>query len=532
MISTIDMLIIVVYIAGLIYMGYRLGKDNENQEDYFLAGRSMPWLPIALSVAATMISANGFIGAPGWAYGSGVSPYMVNIGVPLAIFVVLYTTMPVMYNLKLTSIYEYVEMRLGVRTRMLTVIGFLANSIIQVSSMVFIPSLILQKFTGWSLTIVVPIVVVSAIIYTLLGGIKAVIWTDAIQMVVMWMGLIISIFLILDKTGLGFFETLTMANEAGKLTALNFTLDISVTNAFWATLIGGTIMWIRYFGFDQGQVQRVFTAKSMRGVKNSFMTSAFIMNVMYFLFMIVGVMLFVFYDGKAFETSNGIMIDFIMNHLPVGVVGLVVAGVFAAAMSSVDSLLNSMSTVYVKDIHERFFSKSKEEASLKMSMMISAVWGVIIIFVTILAFSGTTKSVLDVVGSYISYISGPMCGAFLLSLFTRKANDKGVATGVVIGFVLTYMISNALGVSWIWKPAIGFFVTFALGYLASMILPSDRSLEEIEEFTVQGARAKMIRENRTEEDGVSVLPLTMDKYTWAVLGFFLVQYVFLYMIAQ
>lgn len=532
MISTIDIIIIFGYILALLFMGWFLGKDNEDQEDYFLAGRSMPWLPISLSVAATMISANGFIGAPGWAYTSGISPYMVNIGVPLAVFFVMWLTMPVFYQLKLTSIYEYVEKRLGVSSRLLTVIGFFANSIIQISSMVFVPALIIQHFTGWSLAVVVPIVVLSAIVYTLLGGIKAVIWTDALQMCVMWIGLLATIFIILNKTGLGFFETMAEAQELGKLTALDFSLDISRTNAFWATLIGGTIMWIRYFGFDQGQVQRIFTAKSMAGVKKSFLTSAIVMNVMYFLFMIVGVMLMVFYSGKTFESANGVMIDFISHHMPVGLIGLTVAGVFAAAMSSVDSLLNSMSTVYVKDIHERFFSKTNEQASLRMSMMISAAWGFVIILVTLMAFSGTTKSILDVVGSYISYISGPMCGAFFLALFTYRANDKGVTLGVVIGFIITYLFGNYAGASWIWKPAVGMISTFGVGYLASMILTSKRKLEDIKTYTVLGMIEKLKAENHTMEDGVTLLPMKMDKYTWSLLGFFLIQYVILFIIGK
>lgn len=531
MISTVDTFIIGAYILGMMFIGWRLGKGNKSSEDYFLAGRSMPWLPIGLSVAATTISANGFVGGPGWAYSSGISPYMVQIGIPLAIFIILFTTIPVLYNLKLTSIYEYIEMRLGIGTRMLTVIGFLANSIIQISSMVFIPALILKTFTGWSLTVVVPIIVVSAIIYTLLGGIKAVIWTDAAQMLVMWCGIIFSIVIILKSVNMGFFETLAVAKKAGKLDAINFTFDISYTNSFWLTLFGGTVMWIRYFGFDQGQVQRILTAKSMKGVKKSFVISGFVMNILYFIFMLVGVLLFVFYKGKEFGNANSIMIDFITNQLPVGFIGLVVAGVFAAAMSSVDSLLNSMSTVFVKDIYERFFVKGETETSLKRSMLISAMWGIVIIIVTLLGFSGTTKSVLDVVGSYISYISGPMCGAFFLALFTTRANDKGTVTGVIIGFILTMIFGAYTNASWILKPAVGLATTFSIGYFASAVFKSDRKIEEIKEFTVIGQREKLISQNHTEEDGVSILPLRLDKYSWIILGFFFFQYIFLMLIA-
>lgn len=532
MISTIDALIIGIYIIGMMLIGWKLGKNNESSEDYFLAGRNMPWVPIAFSVAATTISANGFIGGPGWAYTSGISPYMVQVAIPLAIFIIMVTTIPVLYNLKLTSIYEYVEMRLGVRTRILAVIGFLANSIIQISSMVFIPSLILKTFTGWDLKIVVPIIVVSAIVYTLLGGIKAVIWTDFIQMIVMWCGLIISIVLILKSLNMGFFDTLAVAKGAGKLNAINFTFDISQTNGFWVTLIGGTVLWVRYFGFDQAQVQRILTAKSMKDVKKSFAISAFVTNIIYFAFMILGVFLFIFYKGREFDNANSIMIDFISNNLPVGVVGIILAGVFAAAMSSVDSLLNSMSTVFVKDIYERFFTKKRnKQTSLKESMIISLIWGIIIIIVTVLGFSGTTKSVLDVVGSYISYISGPMCAVFILGLFTEKANDKGTTLGTILGFIITILVGKKVIMSWILRPAVGFIITFILGYLFSLILKSDRKRKDIRKFTVLGQRKRLMEKCSSEENDLSVLPFKIDKYAWIVLGFFIFQYIFFIIIA-
>lgn len=529
MISVIDTLLIVTYILSMMVMGWYLGKGNETQEDYLLAGRSMPWLPIGLSIAATMISANGFIGAPGWAYTDGIKPYMVNIGVPLAIFIVMSTTAPVLYNLRITSVYEYVEKRFGIYTRLLTVLGFIINSIIQISSMVLIPSLILKTFTGWSLLVVVPIVVLTSIIYTLLGGIKAVIWTDAIQMVVMWFGVIISIYIMLNKMDLSLFDTISIAKESGRLNALDFSFNITATNGFYATLFGGTFMWIRYFGFDQGQVQRVLTAKSMKGVKNSFLLSAVVMNGIYFLFMVVGVMLSIFYKGRVFDSSNIIMVEFIKNELPIGVIGLVISGVFAAAMSSIDSLLNSLSTVYIKDIHERFFRKEADVTSLRSAMIISSVWGVIIIFVTLMAFSGTTKSVLDVVGGYISNISGPMCGAFILGMFTKRANDKGTALSIIISFISVVFIGKAVAISWIWKPAIGTLICVFVGYILSFVVGSDKSISDNYKFTVLGQRIRLLKDNSVDSNSI---PLKMDIYSALTLGLFFIQYVILWLLMK
>lgn len=252
------------------------------------------------------------------------------------------------------------------------------------------------------------------------------------------------------------------------------------------------------------------------------------MNLMYFLFLFVGGILFVFYQGQPFETSNEIMIGFILNELPVGVVGLIVAAVFAAAMSSVDSLLNSMTTVFTKDIYEKYVAKEKkQESSLKMTMTISAVLGVIIIFIVIVGFGGTVKSVIDVVGGYISYFAGPALGAFLLAIFTKKANDKGTGTGFLIGFVLGYIIAKTYGTSWLVNPAIGCTITFVCGYILSCVFKSNKSQESIEPYTVRGLKAKLMAEGKDNEDGVSVLPFKVDKYAVSLLVIFLAQYVIL-----
>jgi len=532
MISAIDTALIVVYILGVLVLGWYVGKSNKSADDYYLAGRSMGWWPIAISVAASMISANGFIGGPGWAYTSGIKPFMVNIGVPLAITFVMITSVPLFYNLKVTTVYEYVELRFGPKTRVISVVAFLANSIIQVSSMVFIPALFLQTLTGWDIALLIPIVVSTSVVYTLIGGIKADIWTDVIQFFVMWFALFLIIAIMLNGIGLGFFDSLKLAGQTGKLNAIDFSLDLKNTNAFWATLIGGTFMWVRYFGFDQVQIQRILTSKSIRGIKQSFFTSAVLMNTMYFIFMIVGVLLYVFYKGRAFANENGILIDFITNFLPVGAIGIVIAGLFAAAMSSIDSLLNSMSAVFVKDIYERFFAKDAAETTLKQSITISAIWALVIMFFTFIGFIGSTRSVLAVVGSYIAYISGPMCGVFFLALFTEKANDTGVATGIAVGFGLTLFIGIGSGISWIWMPAIGLVLTFSAGMLFSMLFPSPKTCEEIRPYTVLGQRRQIIASGKTREGDASLLPLEIDRYVLGTFSFFVFQYVFLAWLAN
>ncbi len=524
--SLIDSIIIIAYLALMLFIGYYVGKDNKDKDDYFLAGRSMPWIPIALSVAATMISANGFIGGPGWAYSDGMFPVMVNITTPLAIFFAISVTAPVIYHLKITSIYEYMEKRFGSLSRVLTVLQFFINSLIQVSSMVFIPALIIQTVTGWSLNVIVPVIVILALIYTLIGGIKAVIWTDAIQMVVVVGGVFLILINAFQGTGLSIFDTLATVKEAGKLDTMNFALDFHAPNMFWATLIGGGVMWLRYFCFDQVQVQRVLTADSMKGLKRSLVGSAILMNVVYYFMLFVGVILFVFYGGREFENSNSIMITFILEELPVGLIGLIIAGVFAAAMSSVDSLINSMTTVFTKDLYEKYFNKENQEVTLKMSMAISTVIGILIIFVVLIGFSGTVSSILNTVGSYISYFSGPAAGVFILAMFTTKTNDKGASAGFIGGFAFVLFISKTFGVNWLWNPAIGCFGALIIGYLVSLLTGGETDPEK-QKYTAMNIRRTMLAEKVEMEDGVSLVPFAVDRYAKLALGFFVLQYVIL-----
>lgn len=526
--SIIDTIIVISYLTILIFIAYLLSKNNKNQEDYFLAGRSMPWFAVALSVSATMISANSFIGGPGWAYTDGMFPFMVNITVPIAVFFALFITVPIMYKLRVVSIYQYMNYRFGALCRILTVLQFFINSLIQVSSMIFIPSIVIQSITGWELNIIVPVIVLVSVAYTLIGGLKAVIWTDAIQMFIVWGGITFIIFTALKKIDMSFFDSINYAKEMGKLNTLNFTFNLKTPNTFWVTLIGGSIMWIRYFCFDQVQIQRILSAKSMKSLKCSLLTSAFIMNITYFLMLFIGIILFVFYKGRHFDYSNNVMINFILENLPVGVIGIVIAGVFASAMSSIDSILNSITTVFVKDIFEEYFTRDKKEASFKVTITISIVFGIIVTFFVLIGFKGNVKSVLDVVGSYISYFSGPATGLFLLAIFTKKSNDKGAALGFILGFLIGFYIAKTYKVYWLINPAIGSFFTFIFGYIISCFI-NEKNKNKYR-YTIFGVKESIINSGNINEGSASLLPFKFDIYSIITLVFFALQYVVLILI--
>ncbi len=512
MLSTLDVVVIVAYLLGMVLVGYLSGRNNKTQDDYFFANRNMPWIPVALSVAATAISANGFVGGPGWAYSDGMFPFMVNVTVPFAVFFAMFVTVPIIYRMKITSVYEYIGFRFGNYTRGLTIFQFFVNSLIQASSMIFIPVILIATVTGLSISVLIPIVVVISLLYTVMGGIKAVIWTDTIQMIVVIGSVILIIVTAVNHIGAeGLFETL---KASGKLDTLDFGFDPTNNNSFWVTLIGGTFMWVRYFCFDQTQVQRVLTARSLGEVKKSFVISAGVMNIVYYLMLFVGTLLFIYFGGKEFESSNEIMITFVLEALPSGIIGLIIAAIFAAAMSSVDSLLNSMVAVFSKDVYEYYFKK--KQATLKVTMGFTVAIAAIITVIIYIGFGPSVKSVIDLVGSYISYFSGPAVGVFLLGMLTTKTSDKGAAIGFIIGLIGNITIALTFNTGWLMNPFIGGALTLITGYLLSFIFKIDES-KDITEYTAKGLMSHKELEK-------SERPLYFGIHEKLVLGFFIAQY--------
>lgn len=522
--SFVDIVIVVVYIIGMLVLSIQVGKTNKTQEDYFIGGRSMPWIPVACSIAASTISANGFIGGPGWAYSAGMISFMLQFSIPLALLVVCNFVVPFMYNLKITSSYEYLNMRFGKTTHFLGCIGYLATAVTLLSGFVYIPSLIIQQLTNWSLNIIVPLVVLVVIAYTMTGGIKAVIWTDAVQMVVLWVGLIATVITALNGTGLSLSGVMENAEAAGMLNAMDFSMDLTLENGVWVALFGGSAMWLQYFAADQTQLQRMLASKSVRSAKVSIMSSGIVMNSMYFLFMIIGIIMFAFYNGKEFASANDVMVTFILGNLPAGLLGLMIAAVFAAAMSSIDSVLNSMTTVFVKDIYEKYIRKSKGETPLSVNILFTGIFGVVVVIFVLMGFSKTTASVLSTVGAYVGYIAGSLLAVFLLGLFTEKANNTGAAIGFFAGLLATWACSFT-ALNWLWYYLVGTVTAFLVGYGVSCMTGGPK--KNISTLTIKGQRQMLIESGMTEEDGVTILPGKMDQYGWILLAFFAVQLVVL-----
>ena len=409
--GVINRIVLLVYFVAMMILGTQVGKSNSNTESYFLGSRKIPWWAIGLSVMATQCSAVSFIGMPGWGYTSGLQRLTFTFQFPLVMVILMTTFVPFFYNTKVVSIYEYLEKRFGSKSRTLMALIFLLSRGLQTAVVMYGPALALSMITGADPKIAILIMGVFAIAYTVFGGIAAVIWTDVVQMFVIWIGVILAIAIPIATAHGGIGEIMSNAASNNLLQGLDFKLGLDNPYSFWGGLLGSGFLYLTYLGTDQSQVQRVLTAKSIRETKLSLSLAGFIVPIQTLAFLFSGICLFTTYGGKTFDNSDYVMLTFITKHLPVGIAGLVTAGVFAAGMSSVDSALNSLATVSINDFYKKWKPDATDDQCLKVSRIMTLFWGV---FATLFALVlGGLGSVLDLIN-----VIGPMFYPCMLSAFT------------------------------------------------------------------------------------------------------------------
>ncbi|KHE67224.1 sodium:solute symporter [Halobacillus sp. BBL2006] len=532
--TLIDYAIFIVYILGTAIVGAAFGKKQKSTKDYFLGGRSIPWWAIGLSVMATQASAITFIGAPGWGYDGGLTRMTTFINVPLAMAFLIATLVPFFYKTEVYTAYEYLERRFDVKTRTLTAALFLVARGLATGVVLYAPALVLSVVTGMDLSVTIILMAVIAVSYTVLGGISAVIWTDVIQMVVLWVGAGLSVFVIFQDVPGGWGEVMNTASQTGMLDSLDFSFDLSVEYSIWAGVIGGFFLHAAYFGTDQSQIQRVLTSKSIRESKLSLVLSGVLMIPQMLLFLLIGVLLYIYYQYAGdpnVENLNELFPRFVVNELPVGISGLIMAGVFAAAMSSLDSALNSLSAVSVRDFYSKFFKKNaSEEHYLKASRYATVFWG---IYATIFAFfAGNLGPVIEAVNKVGSYFYGALLGVFILAIFTKRVNGTGAFTGVIAGMISVWAVTAFAEISWLWNNLVGAVVAVVIGYLVSKLskapsaekvdgLTIDRTNTDVQKNLASRAEAASSVESVKAEKSTKKWPLYLVIYFFVVIAFLL-----------
>ncbi len=520
--------ILVVYIIANLALGYFLGKKVHSAEDFFLGDKSTPWWAIGISVIGTYISALTFLGGPAWAYTDGLSVIAIHLNYPIVIFLVTTFFLPFFFNSGVASIYEYQERRFGATSRSVISIIFLVSQALTSAAILYATALVLEFITGVQVEYAIVIVTVIALIYTAMGGITAVIWTDVIQAGILLVGALIILFALLGELPMPLGETLTALKAAGKTNPVDFSFDLTNVTTIWSGVIAMALFHTTVYGANQMMVQRTLAAKNIGDAKKSFLMMGFAAFFIYFLFIFIGILFYSYYGGREFENGNTIILEFATDYGLPGLMGIIAAAVLAASMSSLDSSFNSMATVSTVDFYQKYFRKdATSDHYLKVSRVFTVIWAVLIIIPAIL-FAESEGSILETLSKIGSYFVGAKLSMYALGFFSKHTTERGLLIGIVFGFATVWYVASHTDIAWPWFCLIGASVNMSVSITASLML--DGKQQNYSPYSIKGQIAKFEREGIAQkENGWYLVPGKVDKINYLLLLFFVACIAFLFL---
>ena len=468
--NRVDLIIIAVYLVGITLFGLRFRKRHRSLRDYFLAGREIPWWAIALSIVAAETSTLTIISIPGLAYDTNLTFLQVVLGYVAGRFIISFVLLPHYFRGDLFTAYELIERRFGANLRSLTSGLFLLTRAAAEGVRVYAVSIVVSIALGTGEVASIAIITVLTLIYTFEGGLAAVIWTDVVQTFIYVGGTLVALATILHFVPGGWSHVQQIAAAGHKFQAIDLSPDIWKPYTFWAGIIGGAFLTTASHGTDQLIVQRLLAARNQRQSVIALLSSGAAILVQFALFLILGVMLFAYYGlpSSAFGRADRIYPTFIVNRMPHGISGLLIAAILAAAMSNLSAALNSLSSSTILDVYRRIRPDTEESAQMRLSRFATVIWAVILFVLAVLCLHRVSR-VVEVGLQIASVAYGALLGAFLLGVLTRRATEGGAMIGMMCGFAVEMYLWQGSRVPWTWWVMIGTAVTFATGYLASFI---------------------------------------------------------------
>ena len=505
-ISHVDLVIVVVYLLGVVLFGLWIGRGQKDVSGYLLGGRDLPWWGVLLSIVATETSTVTFLSIPGVAFdpkGGSLVFLQLTLGYIAGRFIVVFLLLPHYFRGELFTSYQVLHRRFGGATKQAASLLFLVTRNLADGLRLFLTAIVLEYVTGLDLWICIVVIGLGTILYTFFGGMKSVVWNDCIQFVVYILGAVLAGGVILVCLGGGWTQSadwftamsqgwarLTdFALEHDKFRLFDFSLDPTRPYTLWAGLFGGAFVALASHGTDQLMVQRYLSAGSLKKAGRALALSGFVVCGQFALFLLIGVGLACFYSmpehKTVFEHYDRVFPAFMVSHLPVGVVGIIVAAVFSAAMSTLSSSLNSSAAAAVNDFYVPMRKdKPSPRQLLRVSRLLTVVFGLVQIGVAIASQNlaeTDMKSVVVTVMAIAGFTSGVILGVFFLGVFTKRVSQQGALIGLVGGlcvmtavvFVIPAIISRPL-LAWPWFAVLGSFATVVIGLLADLVLRDAR----------------------------------------------------------
>lgn len=483
----LDLIVLVLYMLGSLGVGWWFSRKQRNIRDYFLSDKNVPWWALMASIVATETSTVTFISVPAFAFaanakgeGGNFTFLQLVFGYLIGRLLIVTVLLPLYFRGELFTVYQVLDRRFGGRVKRAAAALFLATRSIADGIRLFLTALVLVALLGWAQqgwgdAAAILIIAAVTITYTYLGGMAAVIWTDTIQLAVYLAGAILAGFILLGRIPGGWDEVVAAGTALEKFRLFDFTFDLSRSYTFWSGVIGGAFLTTATHGTDQLMVQRYLCARRPREAAWALLGSGVVILAQFALFLLIGVMLFAFYQTagslppEVARQADRVFPHFIVTELPPGLVGLVVAAIFAAAMSTLSGSLNSLAATAVTDFYRPLVAPGRDEAHyLWISRWLTAAWGGAQVLVAMLAIAMKGRGV-DAVLAVASFTNGPILGLFLLNALARRVGPRGALGGVMLGVAVMTFVWLGLRVSWQWYVLIGSAVTFSSGVALSAL---------------------------------------------------------------
>jgi SSS family transporter len=487
--NTLDLLVIVAYLAGVTLFGLRFRDRQGTLKGYFLAGNTIPWWAISLSIVAAETSTLTIISVPGLAYEKDFRFLQLVMGYMAGRVIVCFVFIPQYFRGRMFTAYELIARRFGDRLRSLTAGLFLVTRAAAEGVRVFAVAIVIRIALGGYLTglsdlardiTAIAVVTVLTLLYTFEGGMAAVIWTDVVQLGIYLCGTLVAAFSIIHFVPGGWATIHQAAAHADKFRVFDGSTSLSAPYTLWAGIIGGVFLITASHGTDQLFVQRLLSARSERQAKIALISSGVAIFFQFLLFLLVGAMLFVFYTmfppNAAFVRTDTIFPTYVVSRLPHGLSGLLISAILAAAMSNLSAALNSLSSTTIVDFYARIVPHSTEQRRVQFSRMATIGWALALFGLALLARNG--GKVLEMGLSIASVAYGSLLGVFLLGVLTKRASESGAMLGMVFGFAFNLYLWQFTGIAFTWYVVLGCAVTFIVGYAASWLMPRMISPQE------------------------------------------------------
>ena len=473
---TLDFVIVVLYVVGCTSIGAYLGSGTQGLKGYFLGESNIPAWAVMISIVATETSTATFLSVPGIAYTGDFTYLQLPMGYLVGRVLVATFLLPAYFRKQIFTAYQVLQQRFGGATRTTASVLFLATRVMADGLRLFLAAAVLQVITDWTIESAILAVGLTTIVYTFLGGMKAVIWIDVIQFHIYIIGAIIALLILVNRLPGGWGEIWQQAELAQKFRVFDFHFDHTKAFTFWSGLIGGMVLNTATHGADQLMVQRYLAARSERQAAGALIASGFVVFAQFALFLLIGVALFVFYrDFPPPNPTISIARDrefayFIVHYLPTGLLGIVVAAIFSAAMGTLSGSLNASAATTVNDLYRPLVPQADDRHLLRVSKVLTAVWGLAQMGMALVATHLQQNVVVNAL-AIASFTTGIVLGLFLLGIYSRVGQSAAL-TGLLAGLGAVSFAKFGTNLAWPWFALVGSSTVVAVGLLVGTVTPS------------------------------------------------------------